>query len=63
MEEPADGVVNDEEAVKLLEDGEIRRFVNLFLNGEDIRFQDGKATKVSDGDELSVIPAIAGGKR
>ncbi len=46
-----------------LEDGEIRRFVNIFLNGEDIRFQDGKATKVSHGDELSVIPAIAGGKR
>jgi molybdopterin synthase sulfur carrier subunit len=46
-----------------LEDGEIRRFVNLFLNGEDIRFQQGKATKVNDGGELSIIPAIAGGKK
>ena len=42
-------------------DGELRRFVKVFLNDEDIRFQDGPATPVKDGDELSIIPAIAGG--
>jgi molybdopterin synthase sulfur carrier subunit len=46
-----------------LEDGQIRRFVNIFLNGEDIRFKDGKSTKLAEGDELSIIPAIAGGGR
>ena len=43
------------------EKGSLRRFVNVFLNDEDIRFQDGPQTKVKDGDELSIIPAIAGG--
>ncbi|MCZ6676866.1 MAG: MoaD/ThiS family protein [Candidatus Poribacteria bacterium] len=43
------------------EEGNIRRFVNIYLNDEDIRFLDGKATAVKDGDEISVIPAIAGG--
>jgi len=43
------------------EKGSLRRFVNVFLNDEDIRFQDGPETKVKDGDELSIIPAIAGG--
>lgn len=43
------------------EQGSLRRFVNVFLNDEDIRFQDGPETKVKDGDELSIIPAIAGG--
>ena len=43
------------------ENGEVRRFVNIYLNDEDIRFLDGKATSVKDGDEISVIPAIAGG--
>jgi molybdopterin synthase sulfur carrier subunit len=41
--------------------GALRRFVNVFLNDEDIRFQDGPNTAVKDGDELSIIPAIAGG--
>lgn len=41
--------------------GNIRRFVNIYLNDEDIRFLDGTATTVTDGDEISVIPAIAGG--
>jgi molybdopterin synthase sulfur carrier subunit len=44
------------------ESGNIRRFVNIYLNDEDIRFLDGKATAVKDGDEISVIPAIAGGR-
>lgn len=43
------------------ETGEIRRFVNVYLNQEDIRFIDGKNTAVSDGDEISIVPAIAGG--
>ena len=41
--------------------GELRRFVNVYLNDEDIRFKEGKATAVGDGDELSIVPAIAGG--
>ena len=43
------------------ESGEIRRFVNLFVNGEDIRFLDGTGTKLKAGDELSIVPAMAGG--
>ena len=43
------------------EGGEIRRFVNVYLNQEDIRFQNGKDTPVADGDEVSIVPAIAGG--
>jgi len=43
------------------EGGNIRRFVNIYLNDEDIRFLDGKATPVADGAEISIIPAIAGG--
>jgi molybdopterin synthase sulfur carrier subunit len=43
------------------EKGELRRFVNFYLNNEVIRFKQGKGTAVKDGDELSIIPAIAGG--
>jgi len=43
------------------ESGNIRRFVNVFLNDEDIRFLDEKATPVKEGDEVSIVPAIAGG--
>jgi molybdopterin synthase sulfur carrier subunit len=43
------------------ESGQIRRFINIFVNGEDIRFKDGPKTKVQDGAEVSIIPAIAGG--
>jgi sulfur-carrier protein len=41
--------------------GELRRFVNFYVNNEDIRFLDGKGTPLNDGDEVSIIPAIAGG--
>ena len=41
--------------------GQIRRFVNIFVNGEDIRFKQGPATPVGEGAEVSIIPAIAGG--
>ncbi len=43
------------------EQGKLRRFVNIFVNEEDIRFLQGDQTKVKDGDEVSIIPAIAGG--
>ena len=43
------------------EKGEIRRFVNVYHNGEDIRFKDGRNTAVNDDDEVSIVPAIAGG--
>lgn len=43
------------------ESGELRRFVNIYLNDQDIRFAQGKNTPVKDGDELTIIPAIAGG--
>lgn len=41
--------------------GELRRFVNLFVNGEDVRFLEGLETALNAGDELSIIPAVAGG--
>lgn len=43
------------------ENGELRRFLNIYLNNEDIRFKHGKETSLNDGDEISIIPAIAGG--
>lgn len=46
----------------LLDDkGELRKFVNIYLNGEDIRFAQNTDTPVKDGDEVSIVPAIAGG--
>src|SRR5437899_6641233 len=46
---------------RIFENGQIRRFVNVYLNDEDIRYLDNLATPVKDGDELSIIPAVAGG--
>jgi molybdopterin synthase sulfur carrier subunit len=43
------------------DDGELRRFVNVYLKGEDIRFLDGLQTPVADGDEVTILPAVAGG--
>lgn len=43
------------------EQGQLRRFVNFYVNSEDIRFLDGINTSLKDGDEVSIIPAIAGG--
>jgi molybdopterin synthase sulfur carrier subunit len=43
------------------ENGNVRRFVNIFLNDEDIRFLEDKQTAVKEGDEISIVPAIAGG--
>lgn len=43
------------------ENGELRRFINIYVNDEDIRFLQGKATALNDGDNVSIVPAIAGG--
>jgi len=43
------------------EQGMLRRFVNIYINEEDIRFLKGEATPLHDGDEVSIVPAIAGG--
>jgi molybdopterin synthase sulfur carrier subunit len=42
-------------------DGELRRFVNVYVNGEDVRFLDGLNTPLKAGDEVSIVPAVAGG--
>ena len=47
---------------RILDDeGELRRFVNIYVEGEDIRFRDGFATEVGPGDEVSIVPSVAGG--
>jgi molybdopterin synthase sulfur carrier subunit len=43
------------------EDGEIRNFVNIYINEEDVRFLNGISSKINDGDEISIVPAVAGG--
>jgi molybdopterin synthase sulfur carrier subunit len=49
---------------RILEDGgQIRRFINIYVNSEDIRFLDGDRTVLKPGDEVSIVPAIAGGSR
>jgi len=44
------------------ESGELRRFINIYVNQEDIRFLDNQATALKDGDEVAIVPAIAGGR-
>ncbi len=46
----------------LEEDGELRRFVNIYLNDEDIRYLDGLNTELTDDDIVSILPALAGGE-
>ena len=47
---------------KIFDDrGQVRRFVNIYVNGDDIRFLDNLQSKLKDGDEVSIVPAIAGG--
>jgi MoaD family protein len=46
---------------RIAEDGGLRRFVNVYVDGEDIRFLDGLDTPVQDGDEITILPAVAGG--
>lgn len=43
------------------EQGEIRRFVNVYINGEDVRFLNGMASALKPNDEISIVPAVAGG--
>jgi sulfur-carrier protein len=47
---------------RITEGGDLRRFVNVYVSGEDIRFQDGLATAIADGAEVTVLPAVAGGR-
>jgi molybdopterin synthase sulfur carrier subunit len=46
---------------RITQDGDLRRFVNVYVSGEDIRFQDGLDTSISEGDEVAILPAVAGG--
>ena len=46
---------------RIAEDGDLRRFVNVYVGGEDIRFGNGLETPVGDGDEITILPAVAGG--
>lgn len=48
---------------RLLDGGELRRFVNVYLNDEDVRFLEGVNTELSDGDSITILPAVAGGSR
>ena len=48
---------------RLVEGSDLRRFVNVYVNDEDVRFTGGLATSVSDGDQVVVLPAVAGGAR
>ena len=46
---------------RLVDDKGLRRFVNVYLNDEDVRFLDGLETKLNDGDSVTILPAVAGG--
>lgn len=46
---------------RITEDGQLRRFVNVYVGGEDIRFGEGLDTQVGDGSEVTILPAVAGG--
>ena len=45
------------------ESGNLRHFVNIYVNGEDVRFLEGLGTAISSGDEVSIVPAVAGGAK
>lgn len=46
---------------KLITGGEARRFINIYVNDDDIRFSNGLSTRLNDGDSLTILPAVAGG--
>jgi molybdopterin converting factor small subunit len=50
-------------AARIVDDGQLRRFVNVYLNDEDVRFLDGISTTLTDGDNVTILPAVAGGMR
>jgi sulfur-carrier protein len=62
--EALDAVFDQHEALRdrLISDDSLRRFVNVYVSGEDIRFQDGLETELTDGDEVTILPAVAGGR-
>ena len=55
------GQFGEEFERRMLDNGELRRFVNLYVNGEDVRHEEGLATKITDADEISILPAVSGG--
>ncbi len=61
--EALDAVFNEHGDLRerITEEGDLRRFVNVYVSGEDIRFQDGLDTAVEDGAEITILPAVAGG--
>lgn len=61
--EVLDAVFADHDPLRerITEDGELRRFVNVYVGGEDIRYGEGLGTAVSDGSEITILPAVAGG--
>jgi sulfur-carrier protein len=64
VQEVLDGLFERFEELRLRiseDDGSLRRFVNVYVAGEDIRFLDGLATPVADGAEMTILPAVAGG--
>ena len=48
-------------AGRLIEDGKLRRFVNIYINDEDVRFLGGLEAHIKDGDSITILPAVAGG--
>ena len=48
-------------ADRVVDDGQLRRFVNVYVNDEDVRFTGGLGTPLSDGDDVTILPAVAGG--
>jgi molybdopterin converting factor small subunit len=63
VQEVLDGLFEEHPALKdrLVDQNGLRRFVNLYLGGEDVRFLEGLATPIPDGGDLTVLPAVAGG--
>ena len=63
IEELIDSLENDYAGIKdkLVENGEIRGYINIFINDEDIRFMKDGETQLKDGDNVTIVPAIAGG--
>lgn len=65
VKEALDAMIQDYAGIKerLFDDkGELRRFINFYVNDEDIRFLNGIDTAIKDGDEIAIVPAIAGGR-
>ena len=63
IEELIDSLENDHAGIKdkLIENGEIQGYINIFINGEDIRFMEDEEARLKDGDNVNIVPSIAGG--